>query len=272
MEKLNNIKAIFIDIDGTLTNSKREVTTVTKEAIKRIINMGIKVVICSGRGNKYVQNKAKEANTSEYIITSNGAQIYDFNERKALYQKGIEKDTLKNIVQFINDKKIGCIINCPTIRYSNKYLKRMMDPEELKFNNFDEINDKIFLQLVVETDNYNSMKNIMDYIDKYKDIHVLNISRNYIKGITTDNKYYIDVNNIDVNKGNAIAEFLKIFNISKDDALCFGDHINDTDMFYACKYKIAMGNANEELKRISSYVTLKNDEDGVAYFLNNYII
>ena len=106
-----------------------------------------------------------------------------------------------------------------------------MDPEELKFNNFDEINDKIFLQLVVETDNYNSMKNIMDYIDKYKDIHVLNISRNYIKGITTDNKYYIDVNNIDVNKGNAIAEFLKIFNISKDDALCFGDHINDTDMF-----------------------------------------
>ena len=90
MEKLNNIKAIFIDIDGTLTNSKREVTTVTKEAIKRIINMGIKVVICSGRGNKYVENKAREANTSQYIITSNGAQIYDFNEREALYQKGIE--------------------------------------------------------------------------------------------------------------------------------------------------------------------------------------
>ena len=91
MEKLNNIKAIFIDIDGTLTNSKREVTTVTKEAIKRIINMGIKVVICSGRGNKYVQNKAKEANTSQYIITSNGAQIYDFNERKLYIKKELKK-------------------------------------------------------------------------------------------------------------------------------------------------------------------------------------
>ena len=59
MEKLNNIKAIFIDIDGTLTNSKKEVTTVTKEAIKRIVGMGIKVIICSGRGNKYVQIKLK---------------------------------------------------------------------------------------------------------------------------------------------------------------------------------------------------------------------
>ena len=272
MEKLNNIKAIFIDIDGTLTNSKREVTTVTKEAIKRIINMGLKVVICSGRGNKYVQNKAKEANTSQYIITSNGAQIYNFKEREALYEKGINKDTLKNVIEFINKNEIGCILNCPTIRYSNKYLKRMMDPEELKFNNFDEINDKVFLQLVVETNSYNSMKVVIEYINKYKDIHVLNISRNYIKGITTDNKYYIDVNNVDVNKGNAITKFLNIFNISKDDALCFGDHINDTDMFYACKYKIAMENANDELKRIATYVTLKNDENGVAYFLNNYII
>ena len=55
----------------------------------------------------------------------------------------------------------------------------------------------------------------MDYIDKYKDIHVLNISRNYIKGITTDNKYYIDVNNIDVNKGNAITQFLKFLTFQK---------------------------------------------------------
>ena len=114
MEKLNNIKAIFIDIDGTLTNSKREVTTVTKEAIKRIINMGIKVVICSGRGNKYVQNKAKEANTSQYIITSNGAQIYDFNERKALYQKGIEKELstkqmYKIIENVAKDKSVNAI-------------------------------------------------------------------------------------------------------------------------------------------------------------------
>ena len=272
MQKLTNIKVIFIDIDGTLTNSKKEVTKFTSDTIKKITDKGILTVICSGRGNKYVEKKAKEANTSQYIITSNGAQIYDCKNQVSLYEKSINEKTLKSIIEYTNKNKIGCIINCPTIRYSNKYLKRMMDPEEKKFSSFSDIHENTFLQLVIETNNYNLMQEVIEYIKTYKDLNILNVSHNYINNIKTDDKYYIDINNVDVNKGNAIKKFLEIFKLKKENSLCFGDHINDTAMFSSCVYKVAMENGNEELKKKADYVTLTNDENGVADFINKYIL
>lgn len=272
MQKLTGIKAIFIDIDGTLTNSKKEVTKFTSDTIKKVTDKGILTVICSGRGNKYVEKKAKEACTSQYIITSNGAQIYDCKTQTSLYEKAINIQTAKNIINFVNNNEIGCIINCPNIRYSNKYLKRMMDKEEKKFDKFSDIDETVVLQLVIETSSYDLMQKVIEYIHTYKDVKILNVSHNYINNIKTDNKYYIDINNSNVNKGNAIRQFLKIFNLKEDNVLCFGDHVNDTDMFNACGYRVAMGNGNDELKKIANYITLTNDENGVADFLNKYIL
>ena len=61
------IKAIFIDIDGTLRNSKKEITNITKETIGFVKKAGIKVVICSGRARTYVERVSKECNASENI-------------------------------------------------------------------------------------------------------------------------------------------------------------------------------------------------------------
>ncbi|MDE5994214.1 MAG: HAD hydrolase family protein, partial [Oscillospiraceae bacterium] len=60
------MKAIFIDIDRTLTNSKKQVTLENSIAIKKAIEKGIYVVLCSGRGIGYATKKSKEANASEY--------------------------------------------------------------------------------------------------------------------------------------------------------------------------------------------------------------
>ena len=70
-------KIIFIDIDGTLRNDRKEITEKTKEAIHKVVEKGIYVVICSGRPGKYVEEISKEALASSYVIGCNGGEIYD---------------------------------------------------------------------------------------------------------------------------------------------------------------------------------------------------
>ena len=60
-------------------------------------------------------------------------------------------------------------------------------------------------------------------------------------------------------------------NIRKEDTICFGDRINDITMFNSCGKTVAMKNADEDLKKIANYITLSNDENGVADFINRYM-
>lgn len=78
-------KAIFIDIDGTLRNSKKEISKRTINSIKNITDRGIFVILCSGRPRKYTEDISKECYASKYIITSSGGNIYDYEENKILY-------------------------------------------------------------------------------------------------------------------------------------------------------------------------------------------
>ena len=89
-------KIIFIDIDGTLRNKNKEITQRTKKAIKNVVDKGIIVVLASGRPRKYTQNVNKEAGASQYIISSNGGNVYDCKERKNLYTNG-QTSNFRNI-------------------------------------------------------------------------------------------------------------------------------------------------------------------------------
>lgn len=87
MCNLKNTRAIFVDIDGTLTNSKKQVTKENAEAIKKAVDKGIFVIICSGRNFSYAVEKSKKANASNIVIVSNGAQIYDYSKHQSIYEE-----------------------------------------------------------------------------------------------------------------------------------------------------------------------------------------
>jgi len=69
----NKPKIIFTDIDGTLTNSKREITNITKDIIKKIKEQGIYIILCSGRPNSYTIKKSIDSNASNIVISNNGS-------------------------------------------------------------------------------------------------------------------------------------------------------------------------------------------------------
>ena len=86
-----------------------------------------------------------------------------------------------------------------------------------------------------------------------------------------DKTIFCDIVNIDSNKGNAVKKLLEILNIKKEETIAIGDDINDLSMFEQVGYKVAVSNAIDIVKEKADEITLSNDEDGVAVFLNKLL-
>ena len=82
---IDEVKVIFIDIDGTLTNNKKELSNNITKSISNVRKKGIEGVLCSGRTNEYVCNKSKEIKASPYAISCNGAFIYNYDTDEILF-------------------------------------------------------------------------------------------------------------------------------------------------------------------------------------------
>ena len=95
------IKAVFIDIDETLTNSKGEISEKTQYEIRRCIQKGIKIILTSGRARKDAINYQKQIGTSPYIISSNGASCYDELKKKEIFSEPIKKKVVKQLLELM---------------------------------------------------------------------------------------------------------------------------------------------------------------------------
>ena len=93
-------KFIAIDIDGTLLNSSGELTKHTIDTIKKVTDLGIKVVLTSGRVTDSVKGIAYQLNTDNHIICDNGATVIDINTSEIVFSKYIDKNTIIKLVDF----------------------------------------------------------------------------------------------------------------------------------------------------------------------------
>lgn len=248
---LENIKIAFFDLDGTLTNSKQLITENNINALKYLKKKNIKIVICTGRWDNYVINYNK-SNIIDYIICNNGSEIYDLNNNKLINSETLSSDTINNINKYCKDNNLDIIYNGLLKRY--------------KIN--DVINNNVF-QGVIICKEKEEVNKLIEFAKKI-DTKITYISSSYYKNINS-NSYTTNINLIETSKGNGIKKLLKHLNINKEDSICFGDNNNDIDMFLNCGIKVCMENGLKELKDIADYITLTNDEDGIAYFINNYL-
>ena len=98
---------VFCDIDGTLKNSKGIITERNKQAISKLENINVAFVLCSGRTRQHVEKVALEVNASQYIISSNGSDVYDFKNKVEIvqyYLKGLFEEWHSN---WSDDENIG---------------------------------------------------------------------------------------------------------------------------------------------------------------------
>ena len=264
------IKAVFVDIDGTLINSEGKITKRTKDAINECMKKGIKIILASGRSRLNTINLNKEIEASNIVISSNGADIYDNENNVEIYTNSIKKEDLIKLLDYAieNDNKI--VLNYGFELVMNKFFyedekDKVRSIEELK----EIINTQNIVQSVILDKDFEKIKAFKEYFNKnLKNLKIENESKRLKNpNLKPSKNYYCDLNCLDVSKGKAIEEICKYFNISCDESCAIGDGENDISMFKVVKYSFAMKNALEHVKKEAKFITDSDDEDGVAKVL-----
>ena len=256
-------KVIFIDIDGTLCNSKGEITERTRNVINKVQEQGNIVVISSGRN---IQDIVSFYSNASYCIALNGAIVYDIKNEKIIHQEFINEELVLKLYQLACELNLNISFNSFYEKYVNYSgtAKLITDLSDLK---------QPFNQSVIWHKDFNLMFEIKNKLKDFPFLKIVNQSRDMVYG---DENYahkdrFIDVTNSNVSKGNGIKILLNYLGLTKEGSIAIGDGINDLSMFEVVGIKVAMGNADSFLKEKADYITLSNDENGVAYYLGKLV-
>lgn len=255
---MNNIKIIFVDLDGTLRDSNGIISENAIHYIEKLKSIGISVVFTTGRSISYTVKLANTSNPSPYLITSNGGEIYNLINKELLYCNHINEDDIKYLDKIIKDNNLIFVANTKDFRYSNK-----IGTDRVVIDSLLDITVPIS-QVVIQSEDLEKMKEIKNDINNKESLRIANEPK------MPRNKPYtfFDITNSDVSKGNAATQLCDYLHIPLDNTMAIGNSKNDISMFDVCKYKVAVDNADIELKEKANMFTKSNDEDGVSLVLS----
>lgn len=266
-------KIVFIDIDGTLKNEKRETTNRTKDAILKCTQKGILVVICSGRPKHSVEEISKDANASKYIIASNGAQIYDYDKNRTIFLNPMKKEACKKLYDIAIDNDCKFIMNLEACRvitrkdFSSKKDDVLLDLPIDEFINKNEI-----MQCLIQDSSFEKIRSLKEEVEKIEEVEIKNQSKCLTNpNIPPRETTYYDIADIKTSKGLGVEKLCEFLNIDLKEAVAIGDDFNDISMFEKVGLSVVMGNANDTVKKCAKIVTEDNDNDGVAIFLEDLL-
>ncbi len=253
---------ISMDFDGTLLTSNKKVTEKNKNILLKYKNSGHIIVGVTARNLSSVKSVC-DINMFNYLILNNGSYIQHVDSKSGTNICNINNDIIIDITNYFKDiaKEIDyCSINKYYI-----YKKEAVEKKDYitQINNISEIKEKIsrmniFLKNSDEIDE--NKKYIENNFPKVSAITMLDTDNN------SGNKW-IAINSKETNKFKALEKLCSSLNINLNQVIYFGDSTNDLPIINKVGLGIAMGNAIQEVKEQAKDITLSNDEDGIASFL-----
>lgn len=264
-------KVLILDIDGTLTNSKKEITSKTLEAILNLEQQGNIVIIASGRpthGVKWIADALKLERYGGYILNFNGARITDAGTGEIVYQQVFPNEYIKPLYEYALNHGMGLVTyKDDTVIAAtgiDKYMKfearlnrmKLCQMENfLSYVNFD-INKCL---LTAKEDAAPELES--ELVDQYEG--VLSIYRS--------EPFFIEAMPFGVDKAASLERLFDIIGVDRADSVACGDGFNDISMIQYAGVGVAMANAQEEVKKIADVVTEKsNDEDGLLEVIEKF--
>lgn len=264
------IKAVFIDIDETLTNSQREVTEKTKLEIKKCVESGVKIILTSGRSRREAMDFQEQIGTSPYIVSSNGASAYDAENEVEIYNERIDPQMVLQLIKHSRENGYRIKLNYKDLLVMNEAAYPDEKDKEVSYEELERVAvEEQVVQCVITSTDFEKMKVFRDYIkNECVGIAVANESKRFKNpDLKPSRNYYCDVASVNVSKGNAVKAVCEYFEIKPEEIVTIGDGENDLSMFELTPNSVAMGNSLPEIKEKANYVTASNDEDGVAKVL-----
>jgi Cof subfamily protein (haloacid dehalogenase superfamily) len=267
---MEQIKLLFLDIDGTIAGDSNEVTTEVKEAIREVQNRGIKVGLATGRMYCSAKRFHQAIGADLPIISYNGAWIQNPHDNQMVSHRPLDSDIAQELLTYLRTKtsseKVEVHVYFNDQLYVDAVTKKTdsyIERSGIQVNVVDDLSSLLTqspTKLLALSPNSNLIAELLaDLNQRY---HGKNLY------LTQSNPIYLEATSANVHKGDAIKYLTeKVFGLSSAQVMAIGDNFNDYTMLQYAGLSVAMGDAPVEVSAIATYTTGNVEENGVATIL-----
>lgn len=265
-------KMIVLDLDGTLTNNKKEITPRTKQALMQAQAAGVHVVLASGRPTYGIVPLAEELKLKGnrgYILAFNGGKIIDCTNNEVLFEQKLDEQLVP--ILFQEAKKAGMEI----LTYQGEGIAATNKDDEY-------VQHEAFINKMPVTQ-YDDFLNQLVYpinkcliVGNPTPLHELEIRlAKELEGkmdVYRSADFFLECVPLGIDKARSLDRLISSLGISREKVIACGDGYNDLSMIRFAGLGVAMANAAKDIQSEADFVTLSNEEDGVAHVIEHFIL
>jgi Cof subfamily protein (haloacid dehalogenase superfamily) len=249
------IKMIVTDLDGTLLRDDKTISEKCLQALRQCRDIGIKIVYATGRSSSASRIVPKEL-FDGYIINNGAVGVIG---KEIVYSRLMPYETTRSLLLSCDKRGLNVASQLSGMDYGNfdvgsvwewvknftvvNFAEHEKDGEKIYIENCN-LTDAAFVEQILPEDLY------------------LTVSRDMLGQIMHK----------EATKSNAVFALADYWNINQPEIVAFGDDLNDIDLLRAAGIGVAMGNALDEVKASASQVCLSNEEDGLAFWIEDNIL
>lgn len=261
-------KAIALDLDGTLTNNDKIVTPLTKRTLMRVQMDGAHIILASGRPTYGIAPIADCLGIGEYggyVLSYNGGKIVNWQTKEEIYSNHLPDKVIPILYSYAkknNHAILGYVgEEIITEMPDDKYVKEESRINKMSIRKVDNLLAELephptkLLMTGEPSAMEKTEKELQGIVGKMMDVF-------------RSAPFFIELVPKGIDKAQSLIHLLNSINLTTNAMMAFGDGYNDLSMIELAGMGVAMANAVQEVKEKADYVTLSNEEDGVAAAIN----
>ena len=271
-------KIVASDLDGTLLNKEQTVSEENFRAISEMNRLGVEFVPTTGRGINEIDRSLINSPDIRYIITSNGAVIFDKNIGKPLLTRYVSKDSVRLILEALRPYNVFIAVHEGGTTYfdKNKY-----NPEFMNLCGIDAYYGHILSQHAEAVEDFESFLLSSDEMELICIFFEPDKGARTCKQIFEDSgklcaanphANYLEVYSSEAGKGKSLAAFAEKLGVDIADVIAVGDSNNDSTMIQEAGLGLAVANACDALKELADQTICDHSEHIAKYVLENFIL
>lgn len=271
------IKMIGLDLDGTVLTTDKKMTPYTREVLQKAIEAGVVVLPATGRPISAISKEFLDIPGVRYALTSNGARILDLDTGQVLVENMLPKEKAEQLLDLLFDY--------------DAILEMFIDGRSYVRNRefqhvYDYYANPHMAEYMIHTRNpvddlYRTLEEKGTGVDKVhcifkhtEDKREAAARLKEVDGIVAASSFgpNIEINQEGTDKGQGLLQLGACLGIRREEIMACGDGMNDYEMLKAVGFAVAMENGHEKVREIADYITVSNDEDGVAKAIEKFVL
>jgi len=269
-------RLVALDLDGTLLDSSLQIRRQTIDALQRVRQQGVQVMIVTGRHHTAAHAYWHQLDLELPAICCNGTYVYDFRHRRPLAGNPLTRQEAGELLSIVREHPVHAMVyiedamtyetdsaHLAGLRRWSASLPEAVRPRLEPVDSFD--------RLIEET------ATIWKFLIASEDIPALEAFEQAVGARREFSCVRSAGSRVDIarggnSKGQRLAEYIAQQGILPQEVIAFGDQNNDKEMLELAGLGVAMGNSRDEVRDCADWVTGTNDSDGIAEVLRRFVL